>query len=266
MPNQVGAEDVRKKQHSITLTGLEPGTSYLYRASSDTHKKSSRRLYSRIYGFMTMPAGDDEPKFNEPLSPPAPPNCPDCVEIVNQGFEDGVSGWQRIAKAGREKEPERYVPVADPFGKATAGNDGYIPHSGNGVYGWSNYGPEDPTWKEPREDWKREVIRQTIDVEAGKHYELTVWILTGDRGTGWGRDSRIRIAVDEENKGLLADFDSVNETNVTQWFATQHAWMPVTLQFTARSDKVTIGAEFLQWWSLEANHLYVDEFSVRAAR
>jgi len=260
---QVGSEDVRKKDHTITLTDLKPGTSYLYRVSSHTHKKSTRRIYSRIYGFMTRPAGADESKFNKPLSPPPPPACNDCIQIVNPGFEEGLKGWKRIAKAGREKEPERYKPVSDPFGHAITGNDGYDPHSGSRVYGWSNYGPEDPTWKEPREDWKCEIIRQTIDVEAGKDYELTVWILTGDRGTGWGRDSRIRIAVDEANAGLLENFDAVNESNITQWFATQHAWMPVTLRFKAKANRVTIGAEFLQWWSLEANHLYIDEFTVR---
>lgn len=110
------------------------------------------------------------------------------------------------------------------------------------------------------------MIHQTINVAKGRKYELTVWILTGDRGTGWGRDSRIRIAVDEENAGLLGDFEAIDKSNVTQWFATQHAWIPITLRFDAKADKVGIGAEFLQWWSLEANHLYIDEISVRSLR
>ena len=128
------------------------------------------------------------------------------------------------------------------------------------------FGPEDPTWKEPREDWKREVIYQEIKIQPNTEYELTAWILTGDRGSGWGRDSRIRLAVDETNAGLLENIDTVDQANATQWFATQHLWMPVTLRFKAKNDRCTIGAEFLQWWALEACHLYIDDFSVHPVK
>ena len=100
-------------------------------------------------------------------------------------------------------------------------------------------------------------------MDKGRDYQLKAWILTGDRGSGWGRDSRIRLTVDETDAGLLESFDTIDRANVTQWFATRHQWMPVTVRFTAGSDHVTIGVEFLQWWALEACHLYIDEFSVR---
>ena len=87
--------------------------------------------------------------------------------------------------------------------------------------------------------------------------------LTGDRGSGWGRDTRARLAVDEGDAGVLEEFGTVNQANVTQWFATRDRWLPVSLRFKAKSDHVTIGVEFLQWWALETSHLYVDELSVR---
>jgi len=168
-----------------------------------------------------------------------------------------------VARLGRAKEPERFIADAEPFGTAGAGIDGYEPRSGSKVYGWSYFGGEDASWHEPREDWKREVIYQRVAVEKGRTYLLTAWLLTGDIGSGWGRDCRIRLAVDENDAGLLERIDTVEKTNVTQWFATQHRWMPVILRFEANSDHVTIGAEFLQWWALEASHLYIDDFSIR---
>ena len=100
-------------------------------------------------------------------------------------------------------------------------------------------------------------------VEAGRTYLLTAWLLTGDIGSGWGRDCRIRLLVDENDAGLLEQFDTVEQANVTQWFATQHRWMPVTLRFKAKGDYAAVGAEFLQWWALKASHLYIDDFSIR---
>ena len=260
---RAGSEQTRAKEHEIVLTGLQPGTVYMYRVSSDTHKESSRRTYSRIYSFLTQPGGADRPKFDRPEPVAAPAPCDDCIEIVNPGFEDGTEGWLRKASSGRAKEPETFVPDAEPFGKALADMDGYKPHSGNRMYGWSYFGPEDPTWKEPREDWKRELIYQRIGVEAGKEYVLTAWLLTGDRGSGWGRDTRIRLAVDQEDAGVLESFDTIDQANATQWFATHHRWLPISLRFRAKSDHVTIGVNFLQWWALQTNRLYVDEISVR---
>ena len=136
---------------------------------------------------------------------------------------------------------------------------------GDKLYGWSCYADQDSSWTEPREDWKREVIYHRVELKREKEYILTAWILTGDIGSGWGRDSRIRLAVDEKDAGLLHDFESIDKANVTQWFATGHQMLPVTLRFRARGDYVTIGAEFLQWWALEATHLYIDDFSIRPA-
>ena len=186
--------------------------------------------------------------------------------IMLGASEKGLAGWKRKARYGRAENPETFVPNAEPLGNVTTGNWGYDPHSGTKLYGWSFFGNEDPTWKEGREDWKQEIIYQTINVEKGKDYVFTAWILTGDRGSGWGRDSRLRIGVDQEGKGLLEDFDTIDQANVTQWFATHHQWLKVPLHFKAKNDKVAIGIHFLQWWALEANHFYVDEISVVPAK
>jgi hypothetical protein len=220
-------------------------------------------MYSRIYSFMTQPLGKDKPRFDKPTPIEAPIQLEDRVRIVNGSFEEGLKGWQRKTRQGRPKEPETYVPNAQPFGEACAGMDGYGPHTGSVLYGWSYSGSEDATWAEPREDWKRELIYQRVRVERGRKCELTAWILTGDLGSGWGRDCRVRLTVDEDGGDAFEDFETVEQANVTQWFATQHHWLPVTLQFEAKSDHVTIGAEFLQWWALQASHLYVDDFSIR---
>ncbi len=262
---QAGSEDPRLTEHKVALTALKPGTVYMYRVSSHTHKKSSRRTHSRIYSFMTQPGGADRPRFDKPPPPAEPPACDDCVAIVNPGFEDGLKGWSRRARTGRPNKPETFVPDAGPFGNAITGVDGYEPHSGTGMYGWSYFGPEDPTWTETREDWKREIIYQRIKVQPGQQYVFTAWLLTGDRGSGWGRDTRIRLAVDEDDANVLEDFDTINKADVTQWFATHHRWLPVSLRFSARKDHVTIGVNILQWWALRTNHCYIDEVSVRPA-
>jgi len=261
--SEAGSKKDRSKTHSVTLANLQSGTVYLYRVSSDTYKKSSRRTYSRIYSFMTPPHGSDEPRFDKPRAPSPQPDCDNCIAVENAGFENGAAGWTRVARLGRTKEPQRFIADAEPFGTAGAGVDGYEPHNGSRLYGWSYFGGEDASWHEPREDWKREVIYQRVAVEKGRTYLLTAWLLTGDIGTGWGRDCRIRLAVDEDDARLLEQIDTVEKANVTQWFATQHRWMPVSLRFEANSDHVTIGAEFLQWWALEASHLYIDGFSIR---
>ncbi|GMU23866.1 MAG: hypothetical protein AMXMBFR13_39440 [Phycisphaerae bacterium] len=258
-----GSREERQVSHSVELKDLRPGMLYLYRVSSHTYKKSARRMYSRLYTFMTLPAGEDRPQYDHPATTSPPPECADCVRVVNPGFEDGTTGWTRVARAGRPKTPESYRPDCEPFGKATEGMDGYLPHSGQRLYGWSYFGPEDPTWVEGREDWNRELIYQRVAVEPGREYVLTAQLLTGDRGSGWGRDSRVRLAVDAQDEGLLKHLDTVETAELTQWFATRDQWLPVSLHFKAAKDHVTIGVEFLQWWALQSNHLYVDEITVR---
>lgn len=260
---QAGDEQERSRQHEVTIKGLTPGTAYMYRVSSHTYKKSSRRTYSRIYSFMTPPAGEDHPRFDKPPILVEPPACDDCVTVANPGFEEGVTGWTRKASSGRAKKPETYVPDAKPFGDATTGVEGCNPHSGKRLYGWTYRGPEDPTWVEPREDWRQEIIYQRISVEPGREYLFSAFLLTGDRGSGWGRDSRIRLAVDEDDGRTLESFDTIDQANCTQWFATHHRWLPVSLRFTPKKNHVTIGIHFLNWWALETNRLYVDEITVR---
>ena len=262
LSSQAGTTADRSETHNVTLTNLKPATVYLYRVSSDTHKESSRRTYSRVYSFMTIADGKDEPRFDKPRIVPSVSGGEDCIVLNNPGFEQGTTGWTRTARFGRAKEPQRFIPNAEPFGAAGAGVDGFEPHSGLRLYGWSYIGSEDPNWQGPREDWKRDVIFQRVAVEAGRTYLLTAWLLTGDVGSGWGRDCRVRLLVDENDAGLLEQIDTVEQANVTQWFATHHRWIPVTLRFKANGDYVAVGAEFLQWWALEASHLYIDDFSI----
>lgn len=263
LPEVAGSHEAREASHAVELRDLQPATLYLYRVSSHTYKQSARRMYSRVYTLMTPPAGEDRPRYDKPPPVSPPPVCADCLPVVNPGFEDGIAGWKRQARAGRPETPERYKPLCDPRGDATAGVDGYVPHSGRKCYGFSWFRPEDPDWVEPREDWNRELLSQRIAVEPGREYVFTAHLLTGDRGSGWGRDSRIRLAVDEHDAGLLDAFESIEQANATQWFATRDEWMPVSLRFRAAADHVTLGVEFLQWWALQANHLYVDEITVR---
>lgn len=263
MNERAGSEETRSKQHRVTLTSLKPGTVYMYRASSDTHKKSSRRTFSRIHTFLTSPGQEDVPRFDEPEGVAPEPEWFSSSLVVNGGFEHGLTGWSRRAQIGRPQDGDAYQPDAQPFGDATGGRDGYRPHSGEKLYGWSYFGPLDPTWVEPREDWKHELLYQRIPVKKGQRYALTAWLLTGDRGSGWGRDSRMALVVDEQDSGVFESFDTISQANMTQWFATQHRWLPITLEFEARADHVQIGVYFLHWWALETNRLYVDEISVR---
>jgi len=265
LTERAGSESPRQIDHRIMLTGLRPGTAYLYRVSSHTHRQSAQRTWSRVYSFLTLPRGEDRPRWDRPIESAETPACPDCFPIVNPGFEDGLAGWTVRSRRGRASSPETYRAEAPPLGTSTGGVDGYQPHSGRQLYGWSYFGSEDPTWTEAREDWNQELLTQRVTVEPGHDYVLTAWLLTGDRGSGWGRDSRIRLAVDEENNGLLDAFETVEKGNATQWFATRHQWLPVSLRFRARRDHVTIGVQFLQWWALQANHLYVDELMIRPA-
>lgn len=260
---QAGSTAERTADHEVRLTNLEPGTLYLYRVSTDTHKQSSRRTYSRVYSFMTRPEGPDRPRHDQHRPPAPSPPCDDCIALANPGFEDGTQGWTRSARAGKVTATQPAVANCEPLGASTTGVDGFGPLRGQKAYGWAWFGREDPTWQEPREDWKREIVRQRIRVVPGGRYALTAWLLTGDRGSGWGRDSRVRLLVDEADAGLLDRFDTADQANATQWFATRYEWLPVSLHFTAQSEHVTVGVEFFQWWALEANYLFVDEVSVR---
>ncbi|MBN1818405.1 MAG: fibronectin type III domain-containing protein [Sedimentisphaerales bacterium] len=258
LTESAGNESDRVTEHTVMLDDLISGATYFYRVSSHTHKASSARTYSRIYSFLAAPKGPDKPCYNKPLV--STPGKDDGL-IVNGGFEQDLEGWKRIACSGK-KDTAGFDPDTVPFGSVGAGQDGYTAHHGGQLYGFSYHGLEDPNWIEPAEVWNRELITQTVVVEPDRPHILEAWLLTGDQGSGWGRDSRIRLAVDESGQNLLASFDGVDAANATQWFATEHQWLPVRLRFTPLTQRVTIGIEFLQWWSLGASHLYVDDVRV----
>lgn len=253
--------------HAVTLTGLKPGTVYYYRVTSFTGKAGAARAYGRTSSFMTEPAGKDAPRFDSPeqVSPVAAPGA-GSVKLANGSFEDGLAGWKRLSWATPKKyeEATKEYPIGNgPFGVVTSNCDGYKPHSGRLMYGWSHLGVDDPNPILPREDWKHEVIYQSIPVTPGREYVLKAWLLTGDRDSGWGRDSRIRLEVDANASGAIARTgDQHDELTATQWFATLNEWQPVSLRFTAQSDTAAIGVHILQWWAMEADYLYVDDVTV----
>lgn len=263
---QAGTEAGRSTDHAVELTGLVPGTAYAYRVSGDTHKAGSRRTCSRTYYFLTQPDGEDRPRYDVAPSTPEVPACGDCVPLRNASFEEGLTGWKRLSRIGRPSKPESFISKAEPFGDVTGGMDGYTPHGGRHAYGWSWLAASDPLWRDPREDWKQEIICQKIEVQPDLEYVFSAWLLTGDQGRSWGRDSRIRLAVDEEGAGLLDGFETVEQAHVTQWFATLGNWRQVSLRFRPRTTNVAIGVNLLQWWALKASYLYVDDVSVRPAR
>ncbi len=254
------------KEHSLTLSGLSPATVCYYRVTSFTQKQGTRRAYGPVENFMTKPKSKDEPLFILP-EPVMPLRTPDQngIPLVNGSFEDGLKGWSRCSSA----KPKKYeqatgeCPIGNgPFGETVSNRDGYKPHSGRRMYGLSHVAEEDPNPLIPREDWKQEVIHQRIATRPGHTYVLKAWIITGDRGSGWGRDSRIRLVVDTEDRGLLNSIDTVAQAKATQWFATENLWREISLRFTAESNNVDIGTHFLQWWALDANYLYADDVSI----
>lgn len=255
-------------EHKVTLAGLEPGTTYYYRATSYTGKETFTRMWGRMESFMTLPVGTDSPRFDRPEQPaPAAPRGPNEVPIVNGGFEEGLQGWSRCSSADPKKyeEAEKEYPIGNgPFGSATYGADGYTPHSGKMMYGWSYLGAEDPNPLLPREDWKHEIVYQRIAVTPGQRYVLKAWAITGDRGSGWGRDSRVRLVVDPADSGALESIETSGNASATQWFALENQWKPISLHFTAEKNTAVVGAHFLQWWALEACYLYVDDVRVEA--
>lgn len=256
------ANEDLSREHSALLKGLKPGTVHYCRVTSFTHKEGAGRTYGRLESFMTLPAGKDQPRFDKPVLPcPAPEPGPKSVAVVNGGFEDGLTGWRRCSKA-EPKESKDYPIGNGPFGKALAGDDGYRPRFGKQMYGWKHLGADDPNPVVPREDWKHEIIYQRVRVTPGHRYALSAWLMTGDRDSGWGRDSRIRLEVDPKDRGALESVDASSKALATQWFATENDWKLASLRFTAEKDTAVIGVHFLQWWALEANYLYVDEVRV----
>ena len=261
----VANEDPANK-HSVVLKNLKPGTVYYYRVTSDTKKEGATRMWGRMYDFMTLPVGEDKPQFNVPEKiKPTPKPGPNAVKMTNPGFEDGLKGWKTSSKA-EPKNPTEY-PLGDgPFGSVTTGVHGYKPYSGESMYGWYHLQVEDPDPNYPREDWKHEIVYQTIKVKPGRHYVLKAMVLTGDRGSGWGRDARVKLCVDTGGAGHLRSIDTSGNAMQTQWFATRNEWTPVSLHFTAESDTVDVGIYFLQWWAMEADYLYVDQVTVEQVK
>ncbi|MGB9586593.1 MAG: fibronectin type III domain-containing protein [Armatimonadota bacterium] len=246
--------------HRATLTGLKPSTVYYYRVSSCTNKQWAGRTYGRLSTFMTLPEGEDKPKFDHPeQSLPVSIVSKANVQVANGSFEEGLTGW-RVCWSSNPREPGDYRMPPGPYGRVTANDDGYKPHSGMGMYGWRHLKVEDP--KSPIEVWKQDLIHQRVRVIPGHKYILKAWVITADRESSWGADCRIRLLVDTKNAGFLNQIDTSGQALATQWFATQGEWKQVFLNFTAEDDMVDIGVQFLEWFVHEACYLYVDDVNV----
>lgn len=257
----VDTQDKSAIEHSVRLENLRPGTIYYFRATSYTGKQGSSRSWSRMDSFMTLPTSDDKPRFDRPEPVrPVPPVTPSSVPLLNGSFEEGMKGWKVCWFSDTSKsEPDFNMPDG-PYGGATEGQDGYKPHSGRLMYGWRHSRTDDPY--EPGEVWKQDIIHQRVRVKRGTKYVLKAWILTGDRGSGWGGDSRARLVVDTSDSGLLNSVESASKAVATQWFATRNDWELITLHFTATRSRADIGVHLLQWFSHEACYLYVDDLSL----
>lgn len=235
------------KHHRVTITGLRPGVGCVYRVICDTRLPGSRPLRSRGYQFMTPSEARDRPTMLEPPGPP-PPTAPPAhaVRLENPSFEEGAKGWRQVGKAGA----------------ATGAVDGYVPHSGDGMWGW-RYQYEGRRGQPIVDQTSTyDLLHQTIEVEPGRSHEFSAWILTGDRGSGWGRDSRVRLIVDRSARAEFPDLEHVDDSVATQWFATRDQWVHARLRFKATGDRAVVGFHFWQWWFLRADYLFVDDAQV----
>ncbi len=96
-------------------------------------------------------------------------------------------------------------------------------------------------------------------MEKGSLYEYSAWICTGDRGSGWGRDSRARLVYDAAGGTTLDATRTLNPDWSTQPFATRSGWRRAAVRIKAESDEIVIGLHFWQWWALDADYLFVDD-------
>lgn len=233
-----------EQKHRAVLEGLEPGVEYCYRAVSSTRKKEAPSVYSRAYWFR-MPG---EQKEKPPLTMPATRGR--AISLKNPGFEDGFADWERM---GKEGGIVRY----------RSGKDmPCTPHSGKAMWGWSDYAKDRPDWREPFQIDRHELIYQTVKVKPGATYEFTAWIFTADKGSGWERDCRVQLIVDPTGEANFGKFKGLNDRCASQGYATKGRWRPCRLRFRAEAERATLGIHFWEWWSLEENHLYVDDLGL----
>lgn len=151
------------------------------------------------------------------------------VELVNPSFEEGLSGWQ-VTHPG--------------IGAVTGCDGGVVPMWGERMFGWTN---------RKTGEGSRTIIYQTVEAIPGRRYSFSGGVYT-DRVGGRSSDQKIRLVADPLG---TARFE--NDTmESSQWYATEGEWRRGSVEFTAKGQKVTVGFELEQRWSLDLCSLYAD--------
>jgi len=243
------AQSVREGKVKLRLKNLKPLTPYRFVPFGVAKGEERIRVWGREEFFLT--AADPSspgPRYllGGPVRPPASDRASSSL-IRNGGFEDALGGWRRSGA----------------WGSVTTGRDGFRPFRGKAMFGWASC-PDPAREKVPRklDPFRRTLIAQTVRVKRGARYVLSAWILTGERGGGWQRNDRVRLVADPDRGEGLGRPSEVREEFATQWFSTRGEWRRFELSFTARSNEAAVGIQFLQWWLLAADYLYVDEVTL----
>lgn len=238
-------DETKKLHHHVELAGLQPSTVYWYRVHTGTQKVGSVTMRGPQLDFMTEVEGEDAPRFTEPAAPPSASADPDNL-LADFSFEEG-GAWTSVTEHGAR----------------TRGQDGFRPHSGEWMWGWSHVYDGEVYPEFPFRIGRDGLVTQRVAVEKGATYEFSGWLCLGDRNSGWGRDSRARLVYDIAGGNTLDATATLNPSWATQDFATWSQWQRVATTFTAEADEVAVGVYFWQWWLLEGNYLYVDDLALR---
>ena len=153
----------------------------------------------------------------------------DSVELSSPSFEDGLGVWRQDASHG-----------------SVVGCDaGFIPCWGSKMFGWTN--------RTKGQD-SRTVVYQQVKVESGKQYRFSGWIFTHQKG---GRSSDVKVRLLALPAGGT-DVRNDKRFESSQWYATDGRWCRGSVTFVARADRITVGFDIEQRFSLASNSLYVD--------
>lgn len=150
------------------------------------------------------------------------------IDLANPSFEDGTAGWTLTKEIGR----------------AVGCDGGVIPPWGERMFGWTN---------RKAGEGSRTIIYQNVEVTRGRRYSFSGHVYT-DRVGGRSSDQKVRMVVDPEG-GARFENDNMESS---QWYATEGEWRRGSVEFKARTDRISVGFELEQRWSLDLCSLYVD--------
>lgn len=156
------------------------------------------------------------------------PRSERAVDLVNPSFEDGTAGWTLTRDIGR----------------AVGCDGGVIPPWGSKMFGWTN---------RKEGEGARTIIYQNVEATRGRRYSFSGHVYT-DRIGGRSSDQKVRMVVDPEG-GARFENDNMESS---QWYAAEGEWRRGSVEFTAKSDVISVGFELEQRWSLDLCSLYID--------